>query len=228
MTISPHRASPLAVLIVCWSITGAEPDAKPAKGRPLFDGKSLAGWKAADYLGSGKVGVKDGALVLETGKQMTGVTYRKDDFPKIDYEATLEGKKLDGDDFFCTTTFPVGDSHCSLVVGGWGGTTVGLSSLDGADASMNDTSSTKEFKKDAWYRIRLRVTAEKIVAWIDDDKVVDVEIKDRRVATRIECDACKPFGFCSWNTAGAIRDVRVRPLTAAEKKSPATRKRGDE
>ncbi len=233
MHLSAYRAFAALTLVVAGTFVAAEEKAKPkntakAHWKPLFDGKSLAGWKAADYLGSGKVGVKDGTLVMEPGKQMTGLTYRKGDFPKVDYEVTLEGKKLEGDDFFCTTTFPVDRSFCSLVVGGWGGTTVGLSSLNGADASENDTTTTKEFSKGTWYRVRIRVTADKIVAWIDDDKVVDVETKDRKVSTRIECDACKPFGFCTWNTAGAIRDVRVRPLTAVEKKSPEKRPRGDD
>ena len=32
-----------------------------------------------------------GAIVIEKGKRMTGVTYSRGDFPKIDYELTLEG-----------------------------------------------------------------------------------------------------------------------------------------
>src|SRR5947209_6205238 len=101
--------------------------------KSLFDGKSLDGWKPADFGGDARVFVKDGAIVMEKGKLMSGVTYRRGDFPKMDYEVTLEGKKLAGDDFFCTTTFPVGDSFCSLVVGGWGGSLVGLSSLNSLD-----------------------------------------------------------------------------------------------
>src|SRR5688572_21601614 len=51
------------------------PAADEPKWKMLFDGKSLAGWKAADYPNSGKVHVKDGAVVLEKGKAMTGLTY---------------------------------------------------------------------------------------------------------------------------------------------------------
>jgi hypothetical protein len=105
--------------------------------KALFDKKSLDGWKAADFFAAGKVHVKDEAIVMEKGKKLSGVTYARDDFPRTDYEVTLEGKKVKGDDFFCTTTFPVGDSFCSLVVGGWGGRVVGLSSINGADASEN-------------------------------------------------------------------------------------------
>jgi hypothetical protein len=191
----------------------------PTAWKSLFDGKSLAGWKETNFGGQGEVHIDKGAIVIEQGSDMTGVTYAKGDFPKMDYEVTLEGKKIKGRDFFCTTTFPVGDTHCSLVVGGWGGTVVGLSSIDGRDASENETSSFKEFKQDQWYRVRIRVTKSRIEAWIDKDKVVDQETKGREISIRAECDLCKPFGIATWRTVGAVRDIKVRTLTAEEKKA---------
>src|SRR5207253_5326713 len=127
------------------------------------------------FVGSGKVEVKDGAVVLDKGKHMTGITSTRGDFPKMDYEVTLEGKRVEGRDFFCTTTFPVGDSFCSFVIGGWGGNVVGLSSINGADASENETNREKEFKPGQWYRIRIRVTAKRIEAWIGAEKMVDLD-----------------------------------------------------
>jgi hypothetical protein len=185
----------------------------------LFDGKSLAGWKATNFGGEGEVQVEGGAVVLERGSDMTGITYARVDFPKTDYEVTLEARRLAGNDFFCTTTFPVGDSHCSLVVGGWGGTTVGLSSIDGRDASENQTRTLKTFERNRWYRVRIRVTGDRIQAWIDDAKVVDLGTRDKKISVRAECEPCRPFGIATWRTVGAVRDVRVRPLTAAEKKA---------
>jgi hypothetical protein len=188
--------------------------------KSLFGGKSLDGWKSAEFGGEGDVSIKDDAIVMEKGGDMTGVVYRRSDFPKSDYEVSLEGKKLTGNDFFCTTTFPVGDDFCSLVVGGWGGTTVGLSSIDGMDASMNETSSAKEFESGRWYRVRVRVTKERIQAWIDDERIVDLKIGDKAISIRGECAPCKPFGVATWRTTGAVRNVRVRMLTEAEKKGP--------
>jgi hypothetical protein len=201
----------------------AQPPAQPpaadkAGWKTLFDGKSLDGWKAADYVGGGKVAVKDGAIVMEQGDAMTGVVYRRGDFPKADYEVSLEGKKVDGHDFFCTTTFPVGDAFCSLVVGGWGGSIVGLSNVNHQDASMNETTDTKEFARDRWYRVRIRVTKDWVQAWIDDDRVVNLDVSDKVLTVRRECVPCQPFGFVTWRTVGAVRNVRVRPLTDAEKK----------
>ncbi|MBM4069732.1 MAG: TIGR03067 domain-containing protein [Planctomycetes bacterium] len=187
-------------------------DAKKDTGKLLFDGKSLTGWKSAKFGGEGEVRVEKGAIVMERGEAMTGITYTKGDFPKMNYEVTLEGKKLAGNDFFCTTTFPVGDNFCSLVVGGWGGTVVGLSSLNFADASENETTKYQTFKQDKWYRIRIQVVPDRIKAWIDDKPFVDVETKDRKISIRIECDLCRPFGVATWRTAGAVRDIRVQTL----------------
>jgi hypothetical protein len=206
--------------LAAWTFSvvalAADVPVKPDAWKPLFDGKTLQGWKPADYLGAGKVQVRDGAIVLEAGKQMTGIVHSFEGLPRINYEVTLEAKRVDGDDFFCTTTFPIGKDYCSLVVGGWGGSVVGLSSINGQDASENETSTTREFQKNAWYRVRIRVAAARVTAWIDNDKVIDVPTEDRKFTTRVECNPCKPFGLVTWNTAGAIRDIRLRPLTARE------------
>ena len=54
---------------------------------------------------------------------MTGVTYQGQ-FPKTDYEVSLEAMRVDGVDFFCGMTFPVRSEFCTLIVGGWGGEVV--------------------------------------------------------------------------------------------------------
>jgi hypothetical protein len=232
LRLNPPRCLTILVFVLAllhprWQPTSRAADdgkKEPTPGKDgagwkkLFDGKSLEGWKPTKFYRPGKVHVKDGAIVMEKGSDMTGITYSQGDFPKVDYEVVLEGKRLAGSDFFCTTTFPVGDSFCSFVVGGWGGSVVGLSSINGADASENETNSSQEFKNDRWYRIRIRVTAKKIEAWIDQEKKVDLDTTDRRISVRIECRPCQPFGIATWGTTGAVRDIRVRKLTDAEKK----------
>jgi len=197
-----------------WCFSG------PHEWKLLFDGKSLDGWKAAAYHGSGKVGVRHEAIVMERGKAMTGVVYTRH-FPKGDYEVTLEGKRLAGHDFFCTTTFPIGNAYCSFVVSGWGGSIVGLSSINNLDASQNETSRTREFEQYRWYRIRIRVSPKRIEAWIDNSKLVDLDTTDRLISTRMECNACKPFGIATYDTTGAVRAIRIRRLTKADLKAIA-------
>ena len=221
----PLRGATLVLGLLFAANAGAAPPDKDAAGwKDLWDGKSLDGWKECDFYAPGKVHVEDGALVMDKGKHMTGVVYTRGDFPKMDYEVTLEGKKIDGSDFFCTTTFPVGDSFCSFVVGGWSGRVVGLSSIDAEDASNNETRTNREFKNDQWYKVRIRVSPQRIEAWIDGDKLVNLDTTDRKISTRIECNACKPFGVATYQTTGAIRNVRVRPLTDADKKEIADTK----
>ncbi|MBW3538834.1 MAG: DUF1080 domain-containing protein [Planctomycetes bacterium] len=177
----------------------------------LFDGKSLRGWSITKFGGEGKVEVEDGRIVLGFGNDLTGIhTTRK--LPTIEYEVELEAMRVDGTDFFCGLTFPVGEAPCSLILGGWGGGVCGLSSIDGLDASENETTTYREFKNGRWYRVRLRVTSRRIQAWLDGKEIVDQDIADRRISIRYEVEPSKPFGIASWQTTAALKNIRLRPL----------------
>ena len=177
----------------------------------LFDGKTLDGWQITEYGTQGPVMVSGGNLVLNYGDGCTGVTWQKE-FPKVNYEVTLEARKTSGNDFFCGITFPVHDEFCSLIVGGWGGPVVGLSCIDGMDAANNSTKILKKFDKNVWYNIKLQVTAEKIIAWIDDEKLVDFVYPGHRLSLRAEVELSKPFGLFTWETTGEIRNIRMVEL----------------
>lgn len=199
--------------VTCLALIGAEKPAGAAAAKPakdLFDGKTLAGWKVTDFAGHGEVQVKDGRILLGNGV-MTGITWTND-LPRIDYEISVEAMRVDGSDFFCGLTFPVKDDPCSLIVGGWGGGVVGLSSLDGQDAANNDTTHYMNFQNGRWYQVRLRVTGTNITAWIDSDKLVDADIVGKTVSIRPEVDGSKPLGIASWSTTAALRNVRLRKL----------------
>lgn len=174
----------------------------------MFDGRTMTGWKETDFAGRGEVTVEDGKLVLGFGV-MTGVTWTND-VPKMNYEISLEAMRVDGSDFFCGLTFPVGEKPCSLIVGGWGGGVVGLSSLDGMDAANNETTRYINFERGKWYSVRVRVESKKIQAWIDKDKVVDVDTTDRQVSIRPEVELSRPLGVATWSTTGALRKIRFR------------------
>lgn len=184
-----------------------------ADWKPLFDGKSLTGWKSTKFGGEGEVTVVEGSILLDMGSPLTGVTYTNGkDLPKTNYEIRLEARKTAGSDFFCGLTFPVADSHCSFIVGGWGGGLVGLSSIDGNDAARNDTSTIHTFKDNQWYRLRVRVLPENISAWIDDKQVVDRDIKGFKISTRGEVDLSKPLGISNYETKAEIRKIELRRL----------------
>ncbi len=177
----------------------------------LFDGRTLNGWEISDFGTEGDVYISDDKIVLGMSDGCTGITW-KEEFPDADYEVTLEAMRVDGNDFFCGMTFPVGKDPCSLIVGGWGGAVVGLSSIDGMDASENETTSIRKFEKEHWYRIRLKVTEAVIEVWIDDEKVIDFTIGDNFLSIRPEVEQSKPFGIASWRTTAAIRNIRLAPL----------------
>jgi hypothetical protein len=178
----------------------------------MFDGKSLTGWKETPFNRRGKVRVENGALVLGAGDPLTGINWTAP-FPHSGYEVRLEASRVNGGDFFASLTFPVGDSFATWVTGGWGGDIVGISNIDGWDASENETRTYFNFEPGRWYALRLEVTPERIRAWIDGKNIVNVNIAGRAIDLRpgpIELSA--PFGFASYNTTGSLRGIAYRKL----------------
>lgn len=181
----------------------------------LFDGKNLDNWERTDFAGKGDVRIdENGSLVLEMGAELSGVRWKgKTDLPKIDYEVTLQAKRTMGSDFFCGLTFPFKESHATLILGGWGGSLIGISSLDDFDASENETGDAYVFEDKKWYDVRLRVTEEKLQVWLDDKMVIDTDVEGRKVSMRFgEIEMSVPFGICTYATTGVIRDVKIRKL----------------
>lgn len=204
------------LLVACGSQKKNNDDSDSGEKIPegwvsLFDEETLDGWEISQFGTQGIVKVLDGNLLLRMGDGCTGVTYTED-FPRMNYEVSLEAKKVSGNDFFCGMTFPVDTSYCSLIVGGWGGPVVGISSIDGRDASDNETTTLKKFEKDTWYHIRLKVTPGKIEAWIDDEKLVDFETTGHDLSIRPEVFLSRPFGICSWATTAELRNIRLHKI----------------
>jgi hypothetical protein len=176
----------------------------------LFDGQTLGGWTETKFAGRGEVQCESGLIVLNMGDPFTGLNYTNE-FPKMGYEIALDAMRLTGSDFFCGLTVPVGDSFCSLIVGGWGGSLVGISSLDGMDASENETTKYLSFEPGRWYRMRLRVTEGRLEGWIDSEKLINVLTKDRKISLRPgDIEMSKPMGIASWQTTGVLREIKVR------------------
>lgn len=184
-------------------------DSVSINANSLFDGKTLNGWAVTEYGTQGVVAVSDGKIILNYGDGCTGINWLGD-FPKSDYEITLEACRTVGNDFFCGITFPVNDQFCSLIVGGWGGPVVGLSCIDGEDAAHNITKTLKKFEKETWYKIRLRVDDKNISAWIDGEKLVDFAYNGHKLSLRAEVGLSKPFGLFTWETTGEIRNLELK------------------
>lgn len=207
----------LLLILACAFSCGQEKKPKnekpenPERGISLFNGKTLDGWKITQFGTQGPVQVTDEKIVLGMGDGLTGITFTGN-FPRMNYEVSMEAMKMTGNDFFCGITFPVDSTFCSFIVGGWGGPVVGLSTIDGRDASENSTKTLQHFEKDVWYFIRLRVTPQKIEAWIDQKKVVNFQTEGHELYIRPEVALSRPFGIASWITTAALKDIRLKYL----------------
>ncbi len=192
---------------------GAKSAAASAAGwQPLFDGKSLGAWKETDFAGKGEVEVKDGQLILNAGGDLTGVNLAAAP-ATMDYEVEFQAMRVEGDDFFIGFTFPVADKHVTFIAGGWGGSVTGISNINGDSASENETTQFKKYENKKWYAVRVKVTKSKLEAWIDKEQVVDLETEGKQLAMRVgEIESSVPFGFATWRTKGALKDVRWRKL----------------
>jgi len=120
---------------------------------------------------------------------------------------------VEGNDFFCGLTFPVKESHATLILGGWGGALVGISSLDDLDASENESGDVYVFEDQQWYQVRLQVLTDRIKLWINDKQQINVSLENRKVSMRAgEIEQSVPLGIATWMTAGEIRNMILEEL----------------
>jgi hypothetical protein len=111
----------------------------------------------------------------------------------------------------------VKDSHATFVVGGWGGGVVGISSVDDLNASENETMNIEGFEKDVWYKIRVRVTDDKLQAWIDDEEKVDLELEGRKLSLLPgDIELSLPIGLAAYQTRARYRHIVWRNLDGVD------------
>ncbi|MFO0921279.1 MAG: DUF1080 domain-containing protein [Pirellulales bacterium] len=188
-----------------------EPNASKEEGwKSLIVAKSLEGWEKSNYGGEGNVSVaENGELIFDSGMPLTGITYKKE-FPKENFEVRWKAKRIEGSDFLAGLTFPVGDEHCSFICGGWGGGLVGISSIDGNDASENQTTQFLDVKNNQWYSFVVKVTPKTIQVWIDGKEVIDLPREGKSFTVRGEVRINRPFGYCVFSSKVAVKDFEYR------------------
>jgi hypothetical protein len=199
------------LLSICCALAVDAP-----KSVVLFDGKSLDNWQMVDIGGSGEVLLEGDAMLIKMGDSVSGAIYKKAaELPVTNYEITLEARRTQGVDFFCGLTFPVGDlkTSATFVVGGWGGSVTGISSIDGMDASENSTGSYQRYEDDKWYKIRLRVTPKNLSAWVSEKQVVDCDIEGKKISVRPgPIESFLPLSLTTFGTEAEIKNVVLTPL----------------
>ncbi len=168
-------------------------------------------WEVSQFGGEGDVTFGKDSIVMDAGDPLTGVRCTAP-IPREMFEIELEARRLTNFDFFCGLTFPVGEGQCSLILGGWAGSVVGLSSIDGEDAARNATKKLMHFDNEKWYRVRVRVDKEKIRCWIDDEQVVEQIRANHKFDIRVEMDPCTPVGVAAFQCESEFRNFRWRTL----------------
>jgi hypothetical protein len=190
---------------------------KPLK---LLEGSDLkANWRVIDEMKDhGPVTLVDGVLKLGEGMPMTGVSYiGKSPLPLNDYEVSFEARRVEGEDFFAALTFPVRDKDTAAtwVLGGWGGKCVGISCIQYQAADENETTNWFEFTSGTWYRFRLQVRENRLIAFIDDKQIFDADTEGKKITMRFgDVEFCRPLGFASYSTTGEIKNLQITKLPA--------------
>lgn len=165
----------------------------------------------------GMVREADG-FTLKEGAPMTGIVFPSwltDGMPVVDYAINYEAMRVSGSDFFGSVTFPVRDdkTFVTFVLGGWGGSQVGISCIDGYDASENTTGSSQHFENGKWYRVRIEVREKELRVLLDGRPIIQTNIAGRILSLRGgEIAKCMPFGFATYGTTGRMRSCVVEKL----------------
>ena len=178
-----------------------------------MDGKTLAGWEIVRSGGEGEPYVDKGKLVLPMAVNglSTGLRWVGDPLPVNNYVVYYEARRMTGNDIFGGLSFPYGDTFATLIVGGWAGSVCGLSSIDGNDASENETTKYIHFKDKQWYPVQLRVTSDSIRAVIDTVQVVDIATAGKRIHLR-SGTSVSGLTLSTYLTTGEIRNLRIKRL----------------
>ncbi len=204
---------PLALAAAC----NCPPDDGGPSARMLFAPDSLEGWEKCNYAGIGEIEMLDGGVLrIGAGETLSGVRYTGE-VPRVNYEVTVRGRKIEGDDFFFCLTYPFKEKHASFVLGGWGGSVCGISSIDYMDAMDNTTMTVREFEEGRWYDIRFVVTDHRFQGFIDGEPVVNINVEGRDVDMRFgEIEESIPFAISSFCTTGEYKDMQLRELSGEE------------
>ena len=185
-----------SLLLPLLALTACATPPEHAPWIALFDGESLDGWQATNFGGEGPIVVVDGALELDFGSPLTGLTWTGTP-PDGDYDLEVVAARVDGTDFFCGLTFPVRDAHLTLVLGGWGGSLCGISSLDGEDAANNDSQRLFRFENGRDYRVQVQVRRDVVDVFEPEEEAEEASVAALRARLAVIVDVSRAHGLAS-------------------------------
>ncbi len=218
---STHRlqacATLLLALLLC-SCSKRNKDSLKINRWDLFSSALIGKWQEAQLEKSGGIVREANGITLNEGSPMTGIVFPswlKDSLPVVDYAINYEAMRVSGSDFFGSVTFPVRDekTFATFVLGGWGGSQVGISCIDGYDASENTTGSSQRFENEKWYRVRIEIREKELRVLLNGRPIIQTNIAGRTLNLRGgEIAKCAPFGFATYGTTGRVRGCVIERM----------------
>ncbi len=197
-----------------------------SESKVLFNGKDISGWKVAQMYGSGEVTVlPDGSVECGFGNPMTGIAYTNNPL-RMNYELKLQAARVQGSDFFVALTIPIETNHCTIIIGGWGGSLCGVSCYDYMDASENQWSDCVNFENERWYNLRVRVTPGVLQVFLDETLYkARIEFDSpKRFSLRAgsDIDMTTPLGLATYRTKARWRNFTATPIMILEQQDKPT------
>lgn len=173
-------------------------------------------WTYVDFGSNGGVELAGDDIIIHQGERLEGLKYVGGPADLLGasldhYEIKLEVQRTGGHDILLGLTFPVGTKEsASLVLGGWGGSVCGISSVDEADASGNAWKSIHSFEDGKWYAVALRVDDTTVAATLDGKPLFNVPRAGHHFGLRAEVAPTAPLGLFTFGTSAKVRGFSVR------------------
>ena len=191
----------------------------PLKRFTFYDGttrKLPANWERTSYGGEGEIHFENGVIGMEIGSGLTGINWKVDKYPTNNFKMIVRARRIVGEDMTCGLTFPVGDQFASLIVGGWGGSVVGISCVDGKAANENKTTSDMQFIHKQWYTVEVVVRGNRLTCSVDDRKVVEIDTTGHKFSLRGGCEPSQPFAVFTFATCIEVDRIEIIDLSGKQ------------
>ena len=169
-------------------------------------------WQPAPYnLGQFTI-TNDTLFIAPAERGLSGVMWTGK-VPAVNYQLTCRAMRTEGTDFFAGITFPVKNTWCTWIIGGWDGTVVGLSNIDWSPASENITTCHKNFNNHQGYDLELTVTDHLITARIDNELMFELDYTGHTLSLHNLMENGQGLGLATWKTGAAYTNLNLRGLS---------------
>jgi len=168
---SSHRSTLLTAVMLCFAASAG----LAADAITLFDGKSLAGWKASKNSPEGAFKVVDGVLQVRGGQGhlfYVGTPFPEGAFTNFDFTAKVKTYAGANSGIYFHTAYqdkgwPSAGYECQV------NATHSDKKKTGGLYAVKDVMDVAPAPDDVWFEYRIRVEGKRVQVWIDGKQTVD-------------------------------------------------------